>query len=73
MLNSAVISIGPGQTCTRLLVESLLVDNWVVLGPTVINLGRRVGHDQQMTPVDFEVIGSKVKVTVTLNTKSLSD
>ena len=37
------------------------------LGPRIMKVDRVVGYDQQMTPVDFEVSGSKVKVTVTLN------
>ena len=28
-------------------------------------LGRLIGHDQQMNPIDFEVSGSKGKVSVT--------
>jgi hypothetical protein len=30
-------------------------------------LGRLVGLDQQMNPIGFEVIGSKVKVSVTFS------
>jgi hypothetical protein len=32
-----------------------------------------IGHDQQMTPIDFGVKGSKVKVTLTLSVKMVSD
>jgi hypothetical protein len=32
-----------------------------------------IGHDQQMTPIDFEVKRSKVKVTLTLKVKMVSD
>ena len=42
----------------------------MILGLTVVKLGRAVGHDQWMTPIDFEVIHSNVKFTVTLNTKT---
>ena len=31
------------------------------------------GGDQYMIPIDFEIIGSKVKVTATLIAKSLSE
>lgn len=49
-----------------------LVITWVMPGPMVLKLDLEVGPDQEMTPIDAEVIGSKVKVTVTLNGKSLS-
>jgi hypothetical protein len=32
-----------------------------------------IGHDHQMTPIDFGVKGSKVKVTLTLKAKTVSD
>ena len=32
----------------------------------------QIGHDQQITPIDFGVIRSKVKVTVTLNVRMVS-
>jgi len=32
-------------------------------------LGRKIGHGQYMTPLNFEVTRSKVKVTVPLNAK----
>jgi hypothetical protein len=34
--------------------------------PRNFKLGMVIGHDQQMTPIDFGVKGSKVKVTLTL-------
>ncbi|KAH3797345.1 hypothetical protein DPMN_150924 [Dreissena polymorpha] len=33
------------------------------LGPRIMKLHRYIGHDSQMTPIDFEVTRSKVKVT----------
>ena len=38
-----------------------------------LKLDMEAGGDQKMTAIDFEVIGSKVKVTVTLIVKSLSE
>jgi len=35
-------------------------------------LGRKIGHAQQMTPINFEVTRSKVKVTVPFNAKTMS-
>ena len=35
-------------------------------------LGRKIGHGQQMTLIDFEVTRSKVKVTVPFNAKTMS-
>ena len=35
-------------------------------------LGRKIGHGQQMTPINFEVTRTKVKVTVPFNTKTMS-
>jgi hypothetical protein len=32
-----------------------------------------IGHDQQMTTIDFGVKGSKVKVTLTLKVKTVFD
>jgi hypothetical protein len=32
-----------------------------------------IGLDQQLTPIDFGVNGSKVKVTLTLYVKTVSD
>ena len=46
-------------------------DNWKTLWPTVFKLGMGVGHDLCKNPIDFEVIRSKVKVTVTLNIEYL--
>ncbi|KAH3861641.1 hypothetical protein DPMN_024575 [Dreissena polymorpha] len=34
-----------------------------------MKLHRYIDHDLQMTPIDFEVTGSKVKVMVTRNSK----
>jgi len=36
----------------------------------VILLGRKIGYGQQMTPLNFEVTRSKVKVTVAFNAKT---
>jgi len=35
-------------------------------------LGRKIGHGQYMTPINFEVTLSKVKVTVPFNAKTMS-
>ncbi|KAH3830748.1 hypothetical protein DPMN_103999 [Dreissena polymorpha] len=35
----------------------------MTLGPTIMKLHRYIDHDSQMTPIDFEVTRSKVKVT----------
>jgi len=35
-------------------------------------LSRKIGHDQYMTPTNFEVTVSKVKVTVAFNAKPVS-
>ena len=50
--------------------RAYLTDNWIMLEPTVLKFGRKVGHDQTMTPLYFEIILSKVKVKVTLNRKT---
>ena len=39
----------------------------------IIKLGVEVGSDKEKTPIDLKVTTSKVKVTVTLNTKSFPD
>jgi len=39
------------------------------LRPRIMKLHRYIDHDWPMTPIDFQVNGSKVKVTVTRNTK----
>ena len=39
---------------------------------TVILLGRKIGHGQYMTPIYYEVIKSKVKVTVAFYVKTMS-
>ncbi|KAH3819993.1 hypothetical protein DPMN_121737 [Dreissena polymorpha] len=40
-------------------------ENSRTLGPRIMKLHRYIDHDSQMTPIDFEVTGSKVKVTMT--------
>ncbi|KAH3791454.1 hypothetical protein DPMN_144940, partial [Dreissena polymorpha] len=40
-------------------------DNSRMLGPRIMKLHRYIDHDMQMTPIDFEVTRSKVKVTMT--------
>jgi len=35
-------------------------------------LGRKIGHGQKMTSINFEVTRSKVKVTVPFNAKTMS-
>ena len=55
-------SVGPS---TRWLSD----DNSRTLGPRIMKLHRYIHHDSQMTPIDFEVTRSKVKVTVTGNSK----
>ena len=35
-------------------------------------LGRKIGHGQWMTPLNFEVTRSKVKVTVPFNATTMS-
>ena len=40
--------------------------------PRIMKLHRYIDHDSQMTPIDFEVTRSKVKVTVTRNSKMVS-
>jgi len=47
-------------------------DNSRTLWPRIMKLHRYIDHDSQMTPIDFEVTRSKVKVTVTLNSKMVS-
>ncbi|KAH3859998.1 hypothetical protein DPMN_022889 [Dreissena polymorpha] len=49
-------SVGPS---TRWLSD----DNSRALGPRIMKLHRYIDHDLQMTPIDFEVTRSKVKVT----------
>ena len=49
-------SVGPS---TRWLSD----DNSRTLGPRIMKLHRYIDHDSQMTPIDFEVTRSKVKVT----------
>ena len=39
---------------------------------TVILLGRKIGHGQEMTPIHVEVTRLKVKVTVAFYVKTLS-
>ena len=38
-------------------------DNSRTLRPRIMKLHRNIDHDSQMTPIDFEVTRSKVKVT----------
>ena len=59
------LSVGPS---TRWLSD----DNSRTLGPRIMKLHRYIDHDLQMTPNDFEVTRSKVKVTVTRNSKMVS-
>jgi hypothetical protein len=47
-------------------------DNSRTLGARIMKLHRYIDHDLQMTPIDFEVTRSKVKVTVTRNSKMVS-
>ncbi|KAH3812886.1 hypothetical protein DPMN_141329 [Dreissena polymorpha] len=49
-------SVGPS---TRWLSD----DNSRTLGPRIMKLHRKIDHDMQITPIDFEVTRSKVKVT----------
>ena len=43
-----------------------------ILGPRIMKVDREVGHDQQMTPFDFGVLRSKVKVTGPRNSEIIS-
>ncbi|KAH3836142.1 hypothetical protein DPMN_109512 [Dreissena polymorpha] len=56
LLMSVCLSVGPS---TRWLSD----DNSRTLGPRIMKLHRYIDHDSQMTPIDFEVTRSKVKVT----------
>ena len=47
-------------------------DNSRALMPRIMKLHRYIDHDSQMTPIDFQVTRSKVKVTVTKNSKMVS-
>ena len=47
-------------------------DNSRTLTPRIMKLHRYIDHDSQMTPIDFQVTRSKVKVTVTRNRKMVS-
>ncbi|KAH3727562.1 hypothetical protein DPMN_053501 [Dreissena polymorpha] len=38
-----------------------------MLRPRIMKLHRYIDHDSKMTPIDFQVTRSKVKVTVTKN------
>ena len=53
---SVGLSVGPS---TRWFPD----DNSRTLGPRIMKLHRNIDHDSQMTPIDFEVTRSKVKVT----------
>ena len=50
------VSVGPS---TRWFSD----DNSRTLVPRIMKLHRNIDHDSQMTPIDFEVTWSKVKVT----------
>ena len=43
--------------------------NSITLMPRIMKLHVYIDHDSQMTTIDFEVTRSKVKVTVTRNSK----
>jgi hypothetical protein len=43
------------------------------LRPRNFKLGMMIFQDKQMTPIDFGVEGLKVKVTLTLKVKTVSD
>ena len=47
-------------------------DNSRTLRPRIMKLHRYIDHDWQMTPIDFQVTRSKVKVTVTRHSKMVS-
>jgi len=59
------LSVGPS---TRWFVD----DNSRMLGPRIMKLHRYIDHDSQMSPIYYEVTRSKVKVTVTRNSKIVS-
>jgi len=42
------------------------------LSVTVMVLGRKIGHGQSMTPINFQVTRSKVKVTVLFDAITMS-
>jgi hypothetical protein len=46
-------------------------NNFKILWPTVFLFGMEVSHDHEMTPIDFEVTGSKVKITWAFNSAQL--
>ncbi|KAH3810069.1 hypothetical protein DPMN_138455 [Dreissena polymorpha] len=58
LLMSVGLSVGPS---TRWLSD----DKSRTLGPRIMKLHRYIDHASQMTPIDFEVTRSKVKVTIT--------
>jgi len=49
------------------IVNWFLDDNSRTLLPKIMTLHRYIDRDSQMTPIDFQVTRSKVKVTVTKN------
>ena len=44
-------------------------DNSRMHMPGIMKFHRDIGHDRQMTPIDFQVTRSKVKVAMTLSSK----
>ena len=38
-------------------------EKWRLIGPRIMKVDREVCNDRQMTPIDFGLIRSKVKVT----------
>ena len=56
------ISVSPQVGPQTNFVQSIIKRNH---SPRIFQLGLVVGHDQQMTPIDFGVSRSKVKITVT--------
>ena len=62
---SVRLSVGPSTTWFP-------DDNSRMLRPGITKLHRGIGHDRQMTPIDFQVTRSKVKFTVTWSSKMVS-
>ena len=56
----------------RLYTKRFPDDNLRTRWPRIMKLQREVGHDLQMTPIDFGVSRSKVKVTGTWRSKTVS-
>jgi len=58
------------KTCLSVhLSKACRIDSYRTLGSTDLKLGREVGHDQLMTPIDIEVIRL---VILTFSIKNLS-